>query len=767
MMKQTALPRRWDWYAAILLVALAYTAAVRLSITNWTRELGYVEGVVVLGTLLGLALGYSRFGGRMVALLAGGYTLAQTGWQLTRVADPQLGLLDQLANGIARLAVTFGQLLDGKKIDDPIFFLAVVSLLFWGIGLSSGYGLVRGQRLFAILVAPTLPLLVVQYYDTNELNRLWIVAFYFFLLLLLIGRVNLLEKQAAWLSRRVSTANQPEFELAGSILGMAALAVLLAWLLPTPSAVLPGAQHAWQQINQPFDSTRQWFDNMLAAVKNNSQNGVETYAESMGLGTIANQGTQEVFSVTQPGVDFPRYHWRMRVYDTYDHGTWDTSAGLTQKFTPERADLPITGGASARLADFWFHWEATPVTLLPLPSQPVWVSRQGEFQYTDAGLSRVDVLSWHTDLALQTGDQYEAHAVLIDPGVESLRSAGSDYPAWVRQDDLQIPASLPDDIKALAESLTRNQATPYDKANAITGYLRTGIKYSMTLPSAPPGVEPLDWFLFTLKSGFCNYYASADVMMLRSIGIPARLAVGYAQGQATPDGFYVVHERDAHAWPEVYFPGIGWVDFEPTASQPDIARASGFTRQGTAQPPANGKGVNPPSRRPQDIQNDQNGNTIAMYPSIPVWVIISIILLSVAGGVVWLLDPKRPLGRRLPQLVGGLYQHSGTGLPNWLDRWERWSESQPVERSFHAINQSLAWLGKPQPAHVTAAERAELLKGLLPALAADIDILKEQHEQTLFSPVPGDEAKATRAAWRIRYSTVRAILRRLFGANDE
>jgi hypothetical protein len=118
-------------------------------------------------------------------------------------------------------------------------------------------------------------------------------------------------------------------------------------------------------------------------------------------------------------------------------------------------------------------------------------------------------------------------------------------------------------------------------------------------------------------------------------------------------------------------------------------------------------------------------------------------------------------------LLGGFYLRYGSGLPAWLEHWERWSESNAVERSFHAINQSLAWLGKPQAAHVTAAERAGLLKTLLPSLAEDIDTLKDQHEQTLFSQVPGVEVKARRAAWRIRTMTIRAILRRLVGANDE
>ena len=83
----------------------------------------------------------------------------------------------------------------------------------------------------------------------------------------------------------------------------------------------------------------------------------------------------------------------------------------------------------------------------------------------------------------------------------------------------------------------------------------------------------MDWVLFDLKQGYCNYYASAMVVMLRTMGIPARMAAGFAQGTWNSDEqAFVVEERDAHTWVEVYFPGYGWVEFEPTAAQAPLNR---------------------------------------------------------------------------------------------------------------------------------------------------------------------------------------------------
>ena len=122
----------------------------------------------------------------------------------------------------------------------------------------------------------------------------------------------------------------------------------------------------------------------------------------------------------------------------------------------------------------------------------------------------------------------------------------------------------------LAEQLTANITNPYDKAKALESYLRT-YPYSLDVTPPPPDRDVVDYFLFDLKTGYCDYYATSMVVLARAVGLPARLVIGYANGIYNPTSAeYVIREADAHSWVEIYFAGVGWVEFEPTASQLQI-----------------------------------------------------------------------------------------------------------------------------------------------------------------------------------------------------
>jgi protein-glutamine gamma-glutamyltransferase len=164
---------------------------------------------------------------------------------------------------------------------------------------------------------------------------------------------------------------------------------------------------------------------------------------------------------------------------------------------------------------------------------------------------------------------YQGFSDIGQPTADELRSAGTAYPPGITIRYLQRPA-LDTRIPALAEQITSNAATPYDKAAALEEYLRTHYGYTLQLPQRPVD-DPLADFLFVRKEGHCEYFASAMAVMLRTVGIPSRLVNGFRNGEYNDvTGSYIVRARNAHSWVEAYFPGHGWISFDPTpaAAQP-------------------------------------------------------------------------------------------------------------------------------------------------------------------------------------------------------
>jgi hypothetical protein len=174
---------------------------------------------------------------------------------------------------------------------------------------------------------------------------------------------------------------------------------------------------------------------------------------------------------------------------------------------------------------------------------------------------------------LAAGRSYQVLSLLPAADESVLAAAGADYPPDVAALYLALP-DVPERVSLLAQEVTQEAATPYDQALALEAFLRQ-FPYDLEIEAAPPGRDVVDYFLFDAQAGYCDYYASAMVVLARSLGIPARLAVGYATGSYDPASrAFIVREADAHSWPELYFPEVGWLRFEPTAAQPQPARVA-------------------------------------------------------------------------------------------------------------------------------------------------------------------------------------------------
>ncbi len=158
---------------------------------------------------------------------------------------------------------------------------------------------------------------------------------------------------------------------------------------------------------------------------------------------------------------------------------------------------------------------------------------------------------------------YEANSASPAANPAVLRASGTVYPENIRTRFLQVP-ELDPRIPALAKLATAGATNPYDKAVALSAYLQSHFGYTLDLGGSSGG-DPLSNFLFVRRAGHCEYFATAMTVMLRTLGIPARYINGFQTGEYNSvGGDFIVRASDAHSWVEAYFPGHGWITFDPT-----------------------------------------------------------------------------------------------------------------------------------------------------------------------------------------------------------
>jgi len=181
-----------------------------------------------------------------------------------------------------------------------------------------------------------------------------------------------------------------------------------------------------------------------------------------------------------------------------------------------------------------------------------------------------EVVSWKFTERLQSDQAYSMVSFVSTASDDDLRNAGTEYSGFIRDHYLQLPASLPQRVRDLGQQLTKEAETPLDKARAIEEYLRgPDFTYSRKINIPPEKSDGVDYFLFETKKGYSDYFGSSMTVMLRAVGVPARMAAGYAPGEVDPEsGRRFVRDSDSHGWVQVYFPKYGWIDFEPTPIWP-------------------------------------------------------------------------------------------------------------------------------------------------------------------------------------------------------
>jgi hypothetical protein len=302
------------------------------------------------------------------------------------------------------------------------------------------------------------------------------------------------------------------------------------------------------------------------------------FSDDVELGQIGElKKNSEVMMRVETGkpVGYGPLRWRGNALATFDGRRWTSPERFHQALAPA-ADGWIEVGDPKNVAglpglQYTAVLEPMSTDVIFVPGLPVRIRGNFTGQSTsmygavrNSYLFRDGAGTLYNPFHNYASIRYSGYSRLPEMDPRKLRAAGTTYPNGIADLYLQLP-KLDQRIPNLAREITAQADTPYDKARAIQNYLRSSrFKYTLVL-TGKPGDDPLPHFLFETHAGHCEYFASSMAILLRTVGVPTREVNGFLPGEYNDlGGDYIVRASDAHSWVEVYFPGNGWVVFDPT-----------------------------------------------------------------------------------------------------------------------------------------------------------------------------------------------------------
>ncbi len=639
-------------------------------------------------------------------------------------------------------------------------------MLLWLNSLITAYSLVRYGRPWQGLIVSAAAMAIIDIYHPPLATSGIATAIYAVLALVLVTRVFYLKQAFQWREERVAEDSDTGGNLVRVTFLVAAMLVFVSWKAPSVVKAFVPDSPASNAVTEAWKNLRHNFENLTAPLHGSAQTAVEYFGDTFSLGTGSVLTDQTIFTVT-PGIkpySGLSYYWRMRSYDTYQDGEWSSTVGENYDYTP--GSKLVFNQYTGRTEVQFQIAPAKDLSMLFSPGLLLSSNQKASLLVSrGAGLIQ-DITTVQVNPVLKAGKTYTINSSISTATVTEMEAAGTDYPDWVTQTYLQLPDNFPASIANLAKQITTGAQTPYEQAAAITDWLRNNITYSATIPDPPPGRDPIEWMLFDEKQAFCNYYASAEVLMLRSLGVPARWVVGYAQGElmtGTEQTTYRVRDKDRHAWPEVFFPGLGWVEFEPTTLQPNLARPAGDT--GTD----NSGSINTaPLAQPNDPRELPTKPALTdssplpfydpksrlLYATILIFgalVVFMIGFLTLSGRTKKRVVPEKSL----PVLLEQRLRRNGYKVPYLISQWSDYIQLTSIEQVYYWVAHLEHFLGIRTSATYTPSEQIRAIEQLLPETAKPANQLLREYQKGIYSPHPANvllAQAAMRQMWRLAFN---------------
>lgn len=753
---------REGWTSVVSLAVMLMVLGIAIDDARWagfvggstTSQTGFLPMAGIFSVLVGAALAKSHFGryaGHFIGALVGAAFLLNAVSTSVSIAPSLEGRLQDLNESVSTWV---GEVIVvGTRSYETAIFLIVMGALVWGAGQFSAYAVFRRHKPLPAVLLTGFMLLVNVSITTRD-EYLHLIVFVAAALVLLI-RLNLLDQTREWRARGMRDVADVSRAFMRNGAAFVAIAIVAATTLAANASSAP-LSRAWHSLDDDLLEVGYAINRWLGGISGSARGPNILFTPSQTIRGVWESSSALVFTATTS--DDEGHRWRGATYDSFDGNTW-------QQLDRQSQLVDIGGellyGTTERIDDSDAR-HVVVATVMPVDyggdvivaqESPQKVDQQAEVQVNGPNGPFVAAKLVY---GIQPGVPYTITSMVRDTrGPKALTGnelaiSGTDYPEWAERYLAIRPGSLGEIVHQTAteilESLPADQHDPYHVAVAVQDYLYRsgGFEYATDVRGrCEDNSRQVDCFL-ALKKGYCEFFASAMVMLLRELGIPARYVLGYLPGQEQDDGSWRVEASAAHAWVEVYFAGHGWVEFDPTPGNAENGQEPTHLDPGGALTPPDTDPFNPPGQGELECadincENFEQPIGAPIVPETPAapsdnlgsLVVVLLVILGLVSLAIWAAL------RRIPT-------------------------TEP-ELAYRGVTRLATRLGYgPRPSQ-TAYEFAARLGELVPVASGDLKLIATAKvEATYGRRTPGETMRRTLGAAyrRVRLGLLRLVMRR-------
>lgn len=576
---------REGWLALALLMVMLLSLGWSVQRTGWIEQTEFLVPIAFWAVALGSILGLTRLS--VVAVVPLG-ALAGTGillWAIGGEYLPEAGQVDRLLFLRQETIDWLRILVDRGYGPQLVPYALAFGVAMWVTAFMAGYAIYRHHRVLdAILLVGAL---LIANMSATLTDLFGYLVLFMLAALLLWLRTALIGREEGWQRRRVNENAEVPAAIMRSGVVFIAGSIALAWVLTTVAVAAP-LTAAWNNLDNVWRDARDQLDALFGGLSNpDARISGATFGNAFRIDGSFVSSDEPVLTIAAPR----NFYLRTTTYDRYTgHGFARSSAEerrvpagelIFPDYTPEQ---PLILDVFDRETVSIVHAKSLGGAIFT-PGFPVQVTVPTVVLET-GGMPILGGLESASSVPAGTG--YVVTALISNATKAQLGSAGQDYPSQIAATYLATEG-VTTRTRELARQIVIDAGAqnPFEMAEALADFLRTNstFQYNTTAPTPrDPNADIVDFFLFDPEGriGYCEYYATAMAVMARTLGLPSRVAVGFAPGEPISSAgteresnAYQVRERNSHAWAEIYFPGYGWERFEATKTIAPVTRLAG------------------------------------------------------------------------------------------------------------------------------------------------------------------------------------------------